>query len=115
MLFEPGISEDHALFSKTSYCENDPLGVSVVGHKHIHDFVDASGFVRCSVYIEDGDGFRKLSSRELACGYEVAVYEFACRTRVDHGLCRRLFQSVCGFQMDWDHNAFGVHYKGADH
>ena len=89
--------------------------MSVVGHEHVYDFVDTSGFVKCSVYVVDRDRFRKLPSRELAVGYEVSVYKISGCAGVYHSFRRSFLYGVGRFHMDRDHNALRVYLEGADY
>ena len=89
--------------------------MTVVGHDHVYDFADASGFVRCSVYVVDWDWLQKLLGRELAVGYEVSVYKVSRCTGVYHSFRRSLFYGIGCLHMDREHNAFGVHFEGADY
>ena len=89
--------------------------MSVVGHDYVYDFADASGFVKCSIYVVDRNGFRKLPGRELALGYEVSIYEVPRRAGVYHRFHGGFFYGIGCFHMDWEHDAFGVHFKGVDY
>ena len=89
--------------------------MSVVGHDHVYDFVNAAGFVKCSVYVVDWDGLRKLSGREFAIGYEVPIYKISCCTGVYHSFRRSFLYGIGCFHMDREHNAFGVHFEGTDY
>jgi len=55
VLVQPGEPEYHALFTEVGDCKQNALRMLFVGHDHVDDFADASGFVKRSVYIVNWD------------------------------------------------------------
>jgi len=48
VLVQPGEAEYHALLAEVGDCEQNTLGMSVVGHDHVDDFADAPGLIKGS-------------------------------------------------------------------
>ena len=55
VLVQPGEHKYHALFAEAGDCKQNVFGMSFVGHDHVDDFVDASGFVKRSVHVVNRD------------------------------------------------------------
>jgi len=55
VLVQPGEPEYHALFAEAGDCKQNAFGMSFVGHDHVNNFADASGFVKRSVHVVNQD------------------------------------------------------------
>jgi len=75
VLVQPGEPEYHTLLAEAGDHEQDTFGMSVVGHDHIDNFMDAPGLIKCSVHIVDQDRLGQLAGRKLRSGDEVLVDE----------------------------------------
>jgi len=94
VLVQPGEAEYHALLAEAGDCEQNTLGMSVVGHNHVDDFADASGLIKCSVHIVNRDRLGQLAGQKFCSGDEVLVNEIFGGTSIDHGFRGRFFHSV---------------------
>jgi len=96
VLVQPGEAEYHALLVEAGDCEQNTLGVSVVGHDHVDDFADASGLIKCSVHVVlNRDRLGQPAGQKFCSGDEVLVDEISGGTSIDHGFRGRFFHSVC--------------------
>ena len=94
VLVQPGEAEYHALLAEAGDCEQNTLGMSVIGHDHVDDFADASGLIKCSIHIVNRDQLGQLAGRKFRLGDEVLVDEISGGTSIDHGFRGRFFHSV---------------------
>jgi len=97
VLVQPGKAEYHALLTEAGDCEQNTLGMSVVGHDHVDDFADASGLIEHSVHIVNRDRLGQLAGRKVRLGDKVLVDEISSGTSIDHGFRGHLFHSVRRF------------------
>jgi len=94
VLVQPGEAKYHALLAEAGDCEQNTLGMSVVGHDHVDDFADASSLIKCSVHIVNRDRLGQLAGQKFRSGDEVLVDEISGGTSIDHGFHGRFFHSV---------------------
>jgi len=95
VLVQPGEAEYHALLTEAGDCEQNTLGMSVIGHDHVDDFADASGLIECSVHIVNRDRLGQLVGWKFRSDDEVLVDEISGGTSINHGFRGRFFHSVC--------------------
>ena len=55
VLVQPGEPEYHALFAEAGDCKQNAFGMLFVDHDYVDNFADASGFIKCSVHVVNGD------------------------------------------------------------
>jgi len=94
VLVQPGEAEYHALLAEAGDCEQNTLGMSVVGHDHVDDFADASGLIKCSVHVVNRDWLGQLAGQKFCSADKVLVDEISGGTSIDHGFCGCFFHSV---------------------
>jgi len=94
VLVQPGKAEYHALLTEVGDCKQNTLGMSVVGHDHVDNFADASGFIEHSVHIVNWDWLGQLAGRKFHLGDEVLVDEISGGTSINHGFHGCFFHSV---------------------
>ena len=87
VLVQPGEPEYHALLAEAGDCEQNIFGMLFVGHDHVHDFVDAPGLIKGSMYIVNQDWLAQLVSRKFCSGDKVLVNEVSGSTGINHGVC----------------------------
>ena len=69
--------------------------MSLVGHDHVDNFMDASGFVEHSIHVVNWDRLGQFAGRKFFSGDEVLVNEISGSAGIDHGLRGCFFHSVC--------------------
>jgi len=97
VLVQPGEPEYHALLAEAGDREQNAFGVSVVGHDHVDDFVDAPGLVKRSVHIVNWHRLGQLVGRKFRSGDKVLVDEVSGGAGIDHGLRGCFFHGVHRF------------------
>ena len=112
---EPCEAKDHTLLSESGDYQQNLFGMSAVGHENINDFVNASGFIGCSIYIIDWDGFGELADWKLGSGDKISIDEVPSRTSINHGFCGGFFHSVHHLQMNQEHDTAQTLFKRVDH
>jgi len=94
VLVQPGEAEYHALLAEAGDCEQNTLGMSVVGHDHVDDFADAPGLIKHSIHVVNRDQLGQLAGWKFRSGDKVLVDEISSGTGIDHGFRGRFFHSV---------------------
>jgi len=94
VLVQPGEAEYPALLAEAGDCEQNTLGMSVIGHDHVDDFADAPSLIKHSVHIVNWDWLGQLAGRKFRSGDEVLVNEISGGTSINHGFCGCFFHSV---------------------
>jgi len=97
VLVQPGEPEYHALLAEAGDREQNAFGVSVVGHDHVDDFVDAPSLIRRSVHVVNRDRLGQLVGQKFRSGNEVLVDEVSSGASIDHGLRGCFFHGVRRF------------------
>jgi len=67
--------------------EQDAFGMSVVGHNHVDDFVDAPSLIKGSVQVVNQDWLGQLAGWKFGSGNKVLVNEVSGSTSINHGFC----------------------------
>jgi len=57
--------------------------VSVIGHYHIEDFVNATSFIQGPIHVVDQDQLRELAGQQFCPLYEVLVNEISSGAGID--------------------------------
>ena len=114
MVFEPGITEDHALSSEAGDSEECPFRVGFVMENHIYHFQDLTCLVGRAIHVVHRYGARDAPGVNAFRSDEVSIYEVVRGSRVQKHLDGMYFTSVCGtdFYREDDRRSMGV--KGVD-
>jgi len=94
VLVQSGEPKYHALLAEVGDCEQNTLGMLVVGHDHVDDFTDAPGLIKHSVHVVNRDRLGQLAGQKFRSGDEVLVNEISGGTGIDHGFHGHFFHSV---------------------
>jgi len=114
VVFEPGITEDHALSSKAGDSEERPFGVSFVTENHVYHFRDLTCLVGGAVYVVHQYGARDAPGVNTFRSDEVSIYEVARSSGVQKRFDRMHLAGVSGtdFYQEDDRRSAGV--EGVD-
>jgi len=77
VVLEPGITEDHALSSKTGDSEERPFGVGFVMENHVYHFRDLTYLVGGAIHVVHWYGARDTPGVNAFRSDEVSIYEVA--------------------------------------
>ena len=114
VVFEPGITEDHALSSEAGDSKEHPFGVGFVMENHVYHFQDLTCLVGGAIHVVHRYGARDAPGVNAFRLDEVSIYEVACSSRVQKRLDRMHLASVGGtdFYREDDQHSAGV--EGVD-
>jgi len=116
MVLEPGVTEDHALFSKVGDDKGHPFRVGFITEDHIYHFGDLSGFIRGTVHIEHWYGARDVPGADTLCTDKIFIYEIACGSGVQKRFDGMYFASVSGTDLyrEDDRRSAGIENVGGE-
>ena len=114
VVLEPGIAEDHALFSETGDGEECPFRVGLVMEDYIYHFGDLTCLIGEAIHIVHRYGTRDALGVNVFRSDEVSIYEVAHSSRVQKHLDGMHLAGVGGtdFYQEDDQCSAGV--EGAD-
>jgi len=114
VVFEPGITEDHALSSEAGDSEERPFGVGFVMENHVYHFQDLTCLVGGAIHIVHRYGARDAPGVNTFHSDKVSIYEVACSSRVQKRLDGMHLASVGGtdFYREDDRRSAGI--EGVD-
>jgi len=101
VVLEPGITEDHALPSKTGDSEERPFGVSFVIENHVYYFKDLTCLVGGAIHIVHRYGTKDALGVNAFRLDKVSIYEVARSSGVQKCLDRMHLAGVCGADFYW--------------
>jgi len=114
VVFEPGITEDHALSSEARDSKERPFGVGFVMENHVYYFRDLTCLIGGAVHIVHRYGARDAPGVNTFHTDEVLIYEVARGSRVQKRLDGMHLAGVCGtnFYREDDRRSAGI--EGVD-
>jgi len=114
VVFEPGITEDHALSSKAGDSEEHPFGVGFVTENHVYHFRDLTCLVGEAIYVVHQYGTRDAPGVNAFHSDEVSIYEVVRSSGVQKRLDGMHLAGVGGtdFYREDDRRSVGV--EGVD-
>jgi len=114
MVFEPGITEDHALSSEAGDSEECPFRVGFVMENHIYHFQDLTCLVGRAIHVVHRYGARDAPGVNAFRSDEVSIYEVAHSSGVQKRLDGMHLAGVGGtdFYREDDQCSAGV--EGVD-
>jgi len=114
VIFEPGITEDHALSSETRDSEERPFGVGFVMENHVYHFRDLTCLIGGAVHVVHRYRARDALGVNTFHTDEVLIYEVARGSGVQKRLDGMHLAGVCGtnFYREDDRHSMGV--EGVD-
>jgi len=101
VVLEPGITEDHALPSKTGDSEECPFGVGFVIENHVYHFKDLTCLVREAIHIVHQYGAKDALGVNAFRLDKVSIYEVARSSGVQKRLDGMHLAGVCGADFYW--------------
>jgi len=101
VVLEPGITEDHALPSKTGDSEERPFGVGFVIENHVYHFKDLTCLVRGAIHIVHQYGAKDALGVNAFRSDKVSIYEVAYSSGVQKRLDGMHLAGVCGADFYW--------------
>ena len=114
VVFEPGITEDHALSSEAGDSEERPFRVGFVTENHVYHFQDLTCLVGRAIHIVHRYGVRDAPGVNAFRLDKVSIYEVARSSRVQKRLNGMHLAGVSGtdFYQEDDRRSAGV--EGVD-
>jgi len=114
VIFEPGITEDHALSSETRDSEERPFGVGFVMENHVYHFRDLTCLIGGAVHVVHWYRARDAPGVNTFHTDKVLIYEVVRGSGVQKCLDRMHLAGVCGtnFYREDDRRSAGV--EGVD-
>jgi len=114
VVFEPGITEDHALSSEAGDSEERPFRVGFVTENHVYHFRDLTCLVGGAIHVVHQYGARDTPGVNAFHSDEVSIYEVARSSGVQKRLDGMHLAGVGGtdFYQEDDRRSAGV--EGVD-
>ena len=101
VVLEPGITENHVLFSETGDSKERPFGVGFVTENHVYHFRNLTCLVGGAVHIVHWYGVKDALGVNAFRLDEVSIYKVARSSGIQKRLDGLYLASVCGADFYW--------------
>jgi len=111
VVFEPSVTEDHALPSKAGDSKEHPFRVGLVMKNYVYHFGDLPCFVGGAIYVVHRYGTKNAPSSNTLYTDIIFIYEATCSSRVQKHLDGVYLTGVGGTNLNRKNNGHSAGIK----